>query len=246
MIKKMTEQDDIKPKAAAGAGAFSNGKKKYILFDHDGVLVDTEYWYYMANKRAMQSLDIALDRESYLAHMADGISPWEWAVPEYMTEAARQSGRERRNRYYQEYLIRETIEIEGVTQTLEQLSKQYKMGIVTTSRRADFDLIHKNRSILRYMDFHLTVEDYRRAKPHPEPYLAALRRFKAAPGEAVVIEDSARGLKSAVAAGIDCIVVASAFTASHDLSAARMKIARFAELPAAIEGLRGTGAVRRP
>ena len=87
------------------------------------------------------------------------------------------------------------------------------------------------------MDFHLTVEDYERAKPHPEPYLAALRRFGASPAEAVVVEDSARGLKSAVAAGIDCIVVANEFTADHDLSAATAKVNRFSELPSAVEGL---------
>jgi HAD superfamily hydrolase (TIGR01509 family) len=211
--------------------------KKYILFDHDGVLVETEYWYYMANQRAMQSLGFEIERETYLANMAHGISPWEWARAEGMDETAAHLGRALRNRYYQQYLIHENIEIRGVPETLGQLWGKYKMAIVTTSRREDFDLIHKNRRILRYMDFCLTVEDYERAKPHPEPYLAGLRRFKAVAKEAVVVEDSARGLKSAVAAGIDCIVVANAFTASHDLSAAGMKIDGFAELPAALERL---------
>ena len=53
--------------------------KKYILFDHDGVLVETEHWYYMANMRALASLGIDLARDVYLANMADGISSWELA-----------------------------------------------------------------------------------------------------------------------------------------------------------------------
>jgi beta-phosphoglucomutase-like phosphatase (HAD superfamily) len=41
--------------------------KKYILFDHDGVLVDTEYWYYTANKRVLTEMGIELMMEQYLA-----------------------------------------------------------------------------------------------------------------------------------------------------------------------------------
>ena len=111
------------------------------------------------------------------------------------------------------------------------------MGIVTTSKRADFTLIHERRSILDYMEFCLTREDYNQAKPHPEPYLAGLKRFGASAAEAVVIEDSARGLKSAVAAGIDCVVVANDFTKDHDFSAAIAKVDKFADLPATIRAL---------
>ena len=131
----------------------------------------------------------------------------------------------------------EDIEIEGVLETLDVLAGEYRMGIITTSKPADFALIHEKRSILDYMEFHLTREDYEQAKPHPEPYLKGLERFGAAAAETVVIEDSARGLMSAVAAGIDCIVVANEFTATHDLSKATARVATFRELPSAIKGL---------
>ena len=111
------------------------------------------------------------------------------------------------------------------------------MGIVTTSKPPDFALIHERRSILDHMEFHLTRGDYERAKPHPEPYLRGLQRFGATAAETVVVEDSARGLKSAIAAGIDCIVVANEFTAAHDLSKSTAKVATFRELPSTIKGL---------
>lgn len=211
--------------------------KKYILFDHDGVLVDTEHWYYMANVRALASFGIDLGRDVYLANMADGISSWELARAAGVRDSEIKRTRELRNRYYQEYLVSEDIEIDGVLWTLAELSKTYRMGIVTTSKRPDFLLIHERRSILDYMEFYLTVEDYDKKKPHPEPYLAGLERFGASAAETVVIEDSARGLKSAVAAGIDCIVVANDFTKGHDLSSAILKVDKFADLPSAIEGL---------
>ena len=211
--------------------------KKYILFDQDGVLVDTEQWYYQANKRALAPLGIDLPRDAYLANMANGVSAWEAARVSGISESEIKRGRDLRNRYYQEYLVTEDIEIEGVLETLAELADTYRMGIVTTSKRADFTLIHEKRSILDYMEFYLTEEDYERAKPHPEPYLTGLQRFGATAAEAVVIEDSARGLKSAIAAGIDCIVVANEFTAAHDLSQATARVATFRELPSAIRSL---------
>ena len=211
--------------------------KKYILFDHDGVLVETEQWYYLANKRALASLGIDLPRDAYLMNMANGVSAWEAARVSGISESEIERGRELRNRYYQEYLVTEDIEIEGVLETLDVLAGEYRMGIVTTSKPPDFALIHERRSILDHMEFYLTREDYERAKPHPEPYLRGLQRFGAAAAETVVIEDSARGLKSAVAAGIDCIVVANEFTATHDLSEAAAKVATFRELPSSIKSL---------
>ena len=211
--------------------------KKFILFDNDGVLVETEYWYYLANKQALASLGVDLPRDRYLANMAEGISPWELAQAAGIHQAAIQSSRELRNRYYQESLRKEDIEIDGVLDTIAELSEHYRMAIITTAKRPDFELIHQDRRILEYMEFCLTVEDYSQAKPHPEPYLAGLSRFGAIPAETVVVEDSARGLKSAVAAGIECIVVDNAFTAGQDFSVATKKIPSFRELPSAIRAL---------
>ena len=211
--------------------------KKYILFDHDGVLVDTEPWFYLAGKRALASLGIDLPLDAYLTNMANGVPTWQGARDAGVSESEIDRGRKLRNRYYQEYLMTEDIEIEGVSETLELLSREYRMGIVTTSKPADFALIHEKRSILDYMEFHLARGDYEHAKPHPAPYLKGLQHFGATAAETVVIEDSERGLKSALAAGIDCIVVANEFTAAHDLSKATAKVAAFKELPAAIMGL---------
>jgi beta-phosphoglucomutase-like phosphatase (HAD superfamily) len=101
---------------------------------------------------------------------------------------------------------------------------------VTTAKRADFDIIHENRHVRRFMDFVLVREDYKLAKPHPEPFLAGLGRFGATKEETLVVEDSARGLKSAVAADIDCAIVHNGFTEAQDFSQASYRIETLAEL----------------
>ncbi len=204
--------------------------RKYILWDHDGVLVETEPWYFKASQRALAEIGVELTSDVYQGIMVDGRSCWELAEKAGISVEVINSQRKIRNSYYQTYLATEDIEIPGVEAVLKSLSKDYRMAIVTTSRRVDFELIHNNRSIVQYMDFVLTVEDYAKAKPDPEPYLCALRKFDASGDEAVVVEDSARGLKSAVAAGVDCAMVFNKFTKMQDFSTATYAIKSLSEL----------------
>jgi HAD superfamily hydrolase (TIGR01509 family) len=204
--------------------------KKFILFDHDGVLVDTEVWYYRAGERALADIGFTLDRDQYLRDMSLGLATWAQARAAGVDEATISTQREVRNRYYQEYLRTEDIEIEGVVEALAELSHHLRMAIVTTARRADFDVIHERRQIRPFMEFVLAREDYERAKPHPEPYLTGLKRFGATRQDTLVVEDSSRGLSSAVAAGIDCAVVHNAFTRSQDFSRASFRIDTLSEL----------------
>lgn len=209
--------------------------KKYILFDHDGVLVDTEFWYYQAGARALADIGLTLDQDQYLRDMNQGLGTWAQARAAGIDEKVIGGQREARDAYYQEYLRTEAIEIEGVVEALTELAKYARMAIVTTAKRADFEVIHEKRQIRKFMDFVLVREDYNFAKPHPEPYLTGLKRFGASKEETLVVEDSARGLTSATAAGIDCAVVYNEFTKSHDFSSASYRIEKLIELKEIIQ-----------
>ena len=204
--------------------------KKYILFDHDGVLVDTEFWYYKAGERALADIGLTLDKDQYLRDMSQGLGTWARARAAGIDEQTISRQREARNDYYQEYLRTEAIEIEGVVEALAELSKYVRMAIVTTAKRVDFEIIHEKRQITQFMDFVLVREDYKLAKPHPEPYLTGLQRLGATREETLVVEDSSRGLNSAVAAGIDCVIVHNDFTKAHDFSQATYRIETLIEL----------------
>ncbi|MDH4945436.1 HAD family phosphatase [Sulfurimonas sp. C5] len=205
--------------------------KKYILFDNDGVLIETEMWYFEASKRALQEFfDLELTFERYMEIMAKGQRAWVIAEEIGIREEEIIVAREKRDEYYQEHIQTKDIAIEGVVDTLKELSKNYKMGIVTTSRRVDFELAHSGRGITDFMDFVLCVEDYPRAKPHPDPYLKGMELFGATKEECIIVEDSKRGLSSAVNACIECIIVHNEFTKTHDFSDASYKINKFSEL----------------
>ena len=192
--------------------------RRYILWDHDGVLVDTERWYFVATREVLEGVGIELSQETYLEYMTRGQPCWELCRARGMTDQEISRHRALRNSIYQEHLQTQAIEVDGVTDVLSTLSSSFEMAVVTTARREDFELIHRSRDLVGFFRFVLTVEDYPRAKPYPDPYLAGLERFGASPDQAVAVEDSARGLHSTLAAGLDCIVVRNPFTASQDFS----------------------------
>ena len=198
--------------------------KKYILFDNDGVLVETEAWYFRANVEILKTMGIALEEARYREIMINGQSAFLLAEEAGYDSESVEAARSRRNELYQHYLQTEEIAIPGVHKVLDALKARYRMGIVTSARREDFELIHAGRGITDSMEFVLCSGEYARAKPYPDPYLKGLELLGGAKHEAIVVEDSQRGLRSAVSAGIDCVIVDNAFTALHDFSAATHRI----------------------
>ena len=209
----------------------SASSRKYILWDNDGVLVDTEEWYYTATRRALGELGIELGPEVYQQIMIKGQSSWDLALQAGIDHAQIDAAQARRDSYYQDYLRTQDISINGVVEVLAELAEHYDMAIVTTCKRRDFEVIHPNDNILQFMQFVLAREDYVQSKPNPEPYLLALNKFSAAAEQALVIEDSERGLQAARAASIDCAIVDNHFTRGHDFSQAQYRLNTLAELP---------------
>ncbi len=209
--------------------------KKYILFDNDGVLVETEKWYYTANVEILKTMGLDISDERYREIMINGESAFLVAEEAGFDAITVDQQRDKRNELYQHYIRTEDIEIDGVRAILSALAKKYRMGIVTSSRRADFDLIHASRGLTEHMEFVLCSGEYARAKPHPDPYLKGLQLLGGEKHEAVIVEDSQRGLRSAVNAGIDCVIVKNHFTVSHDLSKATHHIEALHELEKLLE-----------
>ena len=202
----------------------------HLLFDHDGVLVDTEHWYFEATREALARLNITMTFDDYKDHLVDGNSNWVAARVQGVTDADINTARGWRDERYHYYLQREDIDIPGVSDVLDELSQQFQMAVITTSKRRDFELIHRQRTLLENMAFVLCREDYNLAKPHAEPYETGLGRFGIGPDNAIVIEDSKRGIAAAEAAGIRTIKVHNEFVA-HQQAASDFAIQSLKELP---------------
>jgi HAD superfamily hydrolase (TIGR01509 family) len=211
-----------------------------VLFDNDGVLVDTEERYFEATREVLAARGVELTREYYIEHsLRRGQSTLELARRAGCGDAEMERLRAARNARYAELLAAAPCVIPGVPEALSRLRGRVRMGIVTSSLKPHFDVIHAASGLLGCFEFVLTREDYTRAKPHPDAYLAALERFRLRPEECVVVEDTGRGLAAARAAGLRCLVIPHGLTRGADFSGACKVLTGIRELPAEVAALFG-------
>lgn len=184
-----------------------------ILWDNDGVLVDTEPFYFQATREVFAGAGIDLTVETYFEYFlsrSGGTS--HLASAHGVSEAGIAAMIGARNERYLQMLEQELITIAGVRETLAELRPHFVMGIVTSSRREHFEAIHRRTGLLEFFDFAVTHEDYARSKPAPDPYLAAVSRSGLPAGRCLAIEDAPRGLIAARAAALDCWVIPTELT----------------------------------
>ena len=204
---------------------------KAILWDNDGVLVDTERLYFRATQYVLATVGIPLTQEQYIElFLVQGKGAWHLAADKGVSPSAIEQLRHARNTLYSTLLCQEPLIIAGVREVLGALHGTYVMGIVTSSKPDHFALIHQTTGLLPYFQFVLTARDYTHSKPHPEPYLLAVERSGCRKEECLVIEDSERGLMAATAAGLRCIVVPSAFTRGSNFAGAYKVLESLTEL----------------
>jgi HAD superfamily hydrolase (TIGR01509 family) len=207
------------------------------LWDNDGVLVDTEHLFFRATSEIFGGSGIEVTRELYVDYaMRHGRSLFELMAARGVGEEEIRRIRSRRDDRYTQ-LLREGVEVmPGVRETLASLQGQLPMAIVTASGREHFELIHAGLGLLRHFEFVLADGDYARHKPEPDPYLAAARRLGLDPSDCIAVEDSERGLRAAVAAGMRCLVVPSGFSAGGDFSAADRVLDSASDIPNVLAG----------
>lgn len=190
-----------------------------LLWDNDGVLVDTERWYFQATREVLAEVGIDLTEALYFEHFlasANGVS--QVAAARGFSETEIASLRQKRDMLYQHHLAHQPLPIPGVRETLHALRPHFAMGIVTSSRRAHFETIHQRTGFLEFFDFAITSDDCENCKPAPDPYLQAISRSGFPAASCLAIEDAPRGLVAARAAGLDCWIVPTILSRYADFS----------------------------
>jgi len=208
---------------------------KAIFWDNDGVLVDTEHLYFQATQQILASAGIRLTREKYIElFLVQGKGAWHLAEERGIPPADIDHLRNKRNALYSELLAGPPRLTADIARILDALHGRYVMGVVTSSRKDHFDLIHRATGLLKYFDFILTASDFSHVKPHPEPYLRAVDKSGIGREACVAIEDSERGLASAKGAGISCIVVPTALTRGGNFDGAHRVLENIGEILAVL------------
>jgi HAD superfamily hydrolase (TIGR01509 family) len=195
--------------------------RRVILWDNDGVLVDTERFYFAATRIVLAEKGIGLDSEQYRElFLTRSGGAFHLARERGVGEHEITLMRERRNSLYARFLQEEEYLDPGIEGLLASVSSKARMGVVTSSRREHFRIIHSRTGFGRFFECVVTWDDVRQTKPHPEPYLRALELLGCSAEGCVAVEDSERGLKAAKAAGLECWVVPTELTGTCSFSGA--------------------------
>ena len=208
---------------------------KAIFWDNDGVLVDTEHLYFDATRQVLARIGVELTEDEYRElFLHQGRGAWHLAEQRGVAPRDIERLRDERNALYARLLDGPPRLIDGVTDVLEALHGTYVMGVVTSSRKDHFDVIHRSTGVLKYFDFVLTAGDYTRVKPAPDPYLLAVDRSGVDPDCCIAIEDSERGLEAASLAGIRCLIVPSRLTRRCRFEGAHRVLTSVRDVPLAV------------
>ena len=200
-----------------------------ILWDNDGVLVDTECLFFESRRTILAAIGIELTLQQFLDFsMQQGRSAFELAIESGWDKQQVATLKRKRDLLYSEMLRKQTRVLPGVVETLKALHGRIRMAVVTSSQRQHFELIHANIGLMGYFEFVLAREDYALTKPSPEPYLLALERLGIKAENCVAVEDSERGLAAARAAGLRCLVIPNEITRSCSFQGATAILPRAA------------------
>jgi beta-phosphoglucomutase-like phosphatase (HAD superfamily) len=130
-----------------------------ILWDNDGVLVDTEGRYFRATKTVLQTVGIDLTAEQFKEiSLGRGESTFALAIQHGIQAAEISRLRAERDRLYADLLGSQSWVIDGAVEVRRSLHGQVRMGVVTSSRMAHFDIAHAKSGLIPFLDFVLAVK----------------------------------------------------------------------------------------
>jgi beta-phosphoglucomutase len=180
---------------------------KGVIFDLDGVLVDSMPDHYKAWKMAFEEVtDIEVDKKMiYLLEGMRGIDLVKkiFEQKNYDNYSIAQKVNEQKNRIFNDIITPRAFD--GVKELIEHL--KCTKAVVSGSAKKDVEVLIDRTIGKNNFDVIITADDIDRGKPDPIAFIAALNRMKIDTAEAIVVENAPLGVEAANKAGLQCILV---------------------------------------
>ena len=189
-------------------------KYKAILFDMDGVLIESEW---LMRDTAIQSLaehGVQAKHEDFLEFTGCGEDRFVGGVAEKYGLTYTFAMKERAYDFFGQRVLEETDVPEGVKQMLETLhARGLKMAVCSAAdrRKVMYNLLAVGVTEDKFGAF-ITGSDVERKKPFPDIYLKGAAAVGEQPGDCLVIEDAVSGIKAGQAAGMDTVGIPTTFS----------------------------------
>ena len=204
-----------------------------LVFDLDGLILDTESVVYASWQSAYQVHGVPLPLDLWLRAIGSDATHFE--PLSYLLE--RRPGLDVEQLHAQRRVVRDRLLADlapcaGVPERIaEARARGLRLAVASSSERAWVEGHLTRLGLREHFSAIRCREDVLRVKPDPTLYRSALAAIGVAPEHAVAFEDSPNGVAAAVAAGMRCVAVPGPMTRSLRFEAAHLELSSLAELP---------------
>ena len=205
----------------------------YIIFDMDGVLLDSEPMHQEIIYETFQLEGIPFDK-AYIQTLT-GMSAFPmWEKIKH--DAQRSESVEELIKFHRDYFFKRLPEVKvplvpHVKDVLEKFKNEGKhLSLASSSGRKLIDIFTQQTNIAHYFEVIMSGDDVKYSKPNPEIFLKVAQWYGLPATQFTVIEDSTNGVKAAKSAGMQCVGFQNPLSGGQDLSQADLLIHSMQEL----------------
>lgn len=182
---------------------------KAIIFDMDGVLIDSEQIWDEAEKTVFSSYGISVtEADQLLTRNMNMLEVSEYWSKKSLSPFSMQASQQGVIDHVCQQIQKKPRAMEGALNLLKHLQRSnLPIGLATNAPRPVCNTVMQCLEIEQYFTSIQTADDVENTKPHPEIYLKSASTLQVEPNHCLVFEDSPTGVKAAYAAGMQVIYV---------------------------------------
>lgn len=181
-----------------------------ILFDMDGLMIDTESVSGQSWLRAAEEVGVAIPEHVILGMVGLSVhKSLDYVAAHFQDRALAETLSQHCRRHYRDLLSHGELQLKpGIIEVLQWVEEQaLPHAVATSTQRQMCDLKLQRTGLGRYFQHTVAGDEVANTKPAPDVYLAAATRLGINPAECIVLEDSLTGMQAGLAAGMPVILV---------------------------------------
>ena len=205
-----------------------------VIFDMDGVIVDTEPVHHYAYHEHFKELNIDVTPEMYASYTGNSTRNIFQKLKEHfdLQEDVENLILRKRHLFNEAFDTKEDLFlIEGVEDLIKDLhTNGIQLILASSASKTTIERVFNRFNLHQYFTHKVSGEDFPKSKPHPAIFEYAASLSVAPKERCIVIEDSTNGIQASVSAGIFCVGYNSFHSKDQDLSPANTIVQHFNEL----------------
>lgn len=214
---------------------------KAIIFDMDGVLVDSEPHHVSIEKKHFSKLGLEISDEEHSTYMGKATDiMWKEIIHnKNLSYNSKDLVEQTVNESITHFSSQEDlVSMPGLIRVLDKIKcKGIPMAVASSSGQAVIDILLDKIGVKKYFQYTVSSELVGGSKPDPGIFLYAANLLEVKPEECIVIEDSSNGVRAAKAANMYCVAYNGASIGNQNQSLADVQINHYSELEKIVENL---------